>query len=131
MLATSYPLLEVFWTMLIFFGFVVWLWILFTVFADIFRRRDISGWAKAAWIAFVVLLPYLGVFVYLISEHDGMAQRAAEQRKGAEAQAAEYVRSVAGQGDPAAEISRAKSLLDEKAITEAEFDQIKQHALAT
>ncbi len=68
---TSYPFLEVFWTMLIFFAFVIWIWILITVLIDIFRRHDTSGFAKVLWIIFIIVLPYLGVFVYLIVEHNG------------------------------------------------------------
>jgi predicted PurR-regulated permease PerM len=129
-LATDYPLLEVFWTLLIFFGFVVWLAILFNVLADIFRRHDISGFAKVAWILVIVVLPYLGVFIYLIAEHDGIAERAAERRKDAQAQVDQYVQSVAAKTDPTEQIAKAKQLLDAGTITQAEFDQIKQKALA-
>jgi hypothetical protein len=130
-LATSYPFLEVFWTMLIFFAFVVWLWILFTVLADIFRRHDTSGGMKVLWIIFIILLPYFGVFVYLIAEHKGMTERAIKQQQAAQAQVDQYVKSVAGQGDPAEQIAKAKQLLDSGTITQGEFDQIKQKALAT
>jgi hypothetical protein len=116
--------------MLIFFAFVVWIWILFVVFADLFRRRDASGWVKVAWIVFIILLPYLGVFVYLIAEHKGMTERAIEQQEAAKGQMDEYVRSVAGGQDPAAQIANAKTLLDQGTISQAEFDQIKQKALA-
>jgi predicted PurR-regulated permease PerM len=129
-LATSYPFLEVFWTMLIFFAFVVWLWILFTVLADIFRRHDTSGFAKVMWIVFIIVLPYFGVFVYLIAEHRGMAERAIKHQQAAQAQIDQYVKSVAGQGDPAEQIAKAKQLLDAGTITQAEFEQIKQKALA-
>jgi hypothetical protein len=129
-IATSYPFLEVFWTMLIFFFFIVWLWILFTVFADVFRRNDISGWGKAAWIVFVIVLPYLGVFVYLIAEHKGMTERTIQQQATAKSQMDQYVRSAAGTSDPTAQIANAKTLLDRGTITQAEFDQIKQNALA-
>jgi predicted PurR-regulated permease PerM len=130
MLATSYPFLEVFWTMLIFFVFVVWLWILFTVLLDIFRRRDISGGVKVLWIIFVIVLPYLGVFVYLIAEHNGMTERAVEQQQSAQSEMAQYVQSVAGTGDPTEQIAKAKQLLDSGTITQAEFDAVKQKALA-
>jgi ABC-type Fe3+ transport system permease subunit len=129
-LATSYPLLEVFWTILIFFGFVIWLTILFQVIADIFSRHDISGFAKVAWIVVVVVLPYLGVFIYLIAEHDGMAERAVKKQQEAQSQVDQYVQSVAAKGDPAEQIAKAKTLLDSGAITQVEFDQIKQKALA-
>jgi hypothetical protein len=130
LIATDYPLLEVFWTMLIFFAFFIWIWILFTVFADLFRRKDISGWAKTAWIIFVVILPYLGVFVYLIAEHAGMAERTISQQQAAQTQMDQYVKSVAGTSDPAGQIANAKALLDKGTISQAEFDQLKQKALA-
>lgn len=130
-LANTYPLLEVFWTMLIFFAFVVWLWILFAVLADIFRRHDTSGWVKVLWIIFVVVLPFLGVFVYLIAEHEGMTERSIKREQAAKEQADKYVKSVAAQANPAEQISKAKELLDSGAITQAEFDQIKQQALAS
>jgi len=129
-LATSYPFLEVFWTMLIFFAFVIWIWILFVVFADIFRRHDTSGFAKVLWIIFIIILPFLGVFVYLIAEHRGMTERTIEQQKAAQEQVDQYVRSVASQGDPAEQIAKAKQLLDSGTITQAEFDQIKANALS-
>jgi Short C-terminal domain/Phospholipase_D-nuclease N-terminal len=130
MIATDYPLLEVFWTMLIFFAFFIWIWILITVFADVFGRDDISGWGKTAWIIFVIVLPYLGVFVYLIAEHKGMTERAVSKQQAAQSQMDQYVKSVAGTSDPGAQIANAKTLLDRGTITQAEFDQIKQKALA-
>jgi putative oligomerization/nucleic acid binding protein len=128
-LAASYPFLDVFWTIFIFFLWVLWLWILFTVFADIFRRNDLSGWGKAGWIIFTIVLPYLGVFIYLITQSKGMTQRNLDQAKAQRAQFDDYVRSTAG-GGPAAEIDRAKALLDSGAINQAEFEAIKQKALA-
>ena len=128
--ATSYPLLEVFWTMLIFFGFIVWLWILFAVLTDIFRR-DTSAWVKVAWIVFVIVLPYFGVLVYLIAEHRGMTERSLQQQQAAQAQVDEYVKSVAAKNDPAEQIAKAKQLLDSGTITQSEFDGIKRTALAT
>ena len=129
-LATSYPFLEVFWTLLIFFAFVIWLWILFTVFTDIFRRHDTSGFAKVLWIILIIIIPYFGVFIYLIAEHKGMTERAIEAQNNAQAQVDQYVKSVAGAGDPTEQIAKAKQLLDSGTITQAEFDQIKQKALA-
>jgi Phospholipase_D-nuclease N-terminal len=129
LIATSYPFLEVFWTMLIFFAFFIWIWILFTVFADVFRRDDISGWGKAAWIVFVIVLPYLGVFVYLIAEHKGMTERTIRQQEAAKSQMDQYVRSVA-QSDPTEQIAKGEELLKQGTISQAEFDQIKQKALA-
>ncbi len=129
-LATSYPYLEVFWTMLIFFAFVIWIWILITVFADLFRRHDTSGFAKVLWIIVIVILPYFGVFVYLIVEHKGMTERAIKSQQDAQSQMDQYVKSVAAQADPAEQIAKAKGLLDAGTISQAEFDQIKQKALA-
>ena len=130
LIATDYPLLEVFWTMLIFFAFFIWIWILVTVFSDLFRRKDISGWGKTGWIIFVIVLPYLGVFVYLIAEHKGMTERTISQQQAAQAQMDQYVKSVASTSDPSAQIANAKALLDQGTISQAEFDQIKQKALA-
>jgi hypothetical protein len=130
LLANSYPFLEVFWTMLIFFAFFVWIWLLFSIFADLFRRPDLSGWARVAWIIFIIVLPYLGVFVYLIAEHAGMTERTIQQQEAAKSQMDQYVKSVAGEGDPAEQIVKAKALRDEGTISQAEFDQIKQKALA-
>lgn len=128
--ATSYPFLEVFWTMLIFFAFVVWIWILFTVMIDIFRRHDTSGFAKVLWIIFIIVLPYFGVFVYLIAEHNGMTERAVKQQKDAQSQFDQYVQSVAAKSDPTEQIAKAKAMLDSGAINQTEFEQIKQKALA-
>ncbi len=130
MVLASYPFLEVFWTMLVFFAFFIWIWLLIVVFSDLFRRSDTSGWAKVAWIVFIIILPYLGVFVYLIIEHNGLAERSVKQQKAAQAEMDAYVRSVAGQSDPTAQIAKADELLKQGSITQAEFDQIKQRALA-
>jgi len=129
-LAADYPFLEVLWTMLVFFAFIIWFWILITVFADIFRRKDTSGFSKVLWIIFVIALPYLGVFIYLIANHDGMAERNIKQAQAQQAQMDDYVKSVAGSGGAAAEIEKAKSLLDSGAISQTEFDSIKAKALA-
>jgi hypothetical protein len=127
---TDYPLLEVFWTMLIFFAFFIWIWLLFIVFADLFRRDDASGWVKVAWIVFIVILPYLGVFVYLIAEHKGMTERTIKQQEAAKSEMDQYVKSVAGSSDPTEQIAKGEQLLKSGSISQAEFDQIKQKALA-
>jgi hypothetical protein len=129
-LAADYPFLDILWTMFIFFLFIIWIWILITVFADIFRRKDVGGGAKALWIVFVILLPYLGVLVYLIANHDGMADRNIAQMQKQQQATDAYIQSVAGSGGAAAEIEKAKGLLDSGAITQAEFDSIKAKALA-
>ena len=130
MVAASYPFMDVLWSMVIFFLFVIWIWILITVFSDIFRRRDIGGGMKAVWIIFVILLPYLGVFVYLIAQHDGMTKRTTSGMQQARAQQDAYIKSVASSSSPADQIAQAKQLLDSGAITQAEFDGIKAKALA-
>jgi len=132
MLAADYPFLDLMWTMVIFFLWILWFWLLFTVFADVFRRHDISGWGKAAWLIFTILLPFLGVFVYLITQNTGMTQRNLERARAQREQFDDYVRQTAGgSGSGAtAEIERAKGLLDSGAITQSEFDAIKQKALA-
>ena len=130
LIASSYPFLEVFWTMLIFFFFVIWIWILITVFGDIFRRHDIGGFAKTMWIIFVIVLPYLGVFVYLIAQHGGMTERSIAAQQASEAQFEQYVQSAAATSDPAEQIAKAKQMLDSGTINQAEFEQIKQKALA-
>ena len=130
LVAADYPFLDILWTMLIFFLWIAWFWILITVFADIFRRHDTSGVGKVLWIIFVIFLPFLGVFVYLIANHDGMTQRNIDRMQSQKAQMDDYVRSVAaGGGGAAAEIEKAKGLLDSGAITQAEFDAIKAKAL--
>ena len=129
-IAADYPFLDIFWTMLIFFAWVIWFWILITVFADLFRRHDIGGGSKVLWMIFVIIVPFLGVFIYLLVNHQGMADRNVKQVESMQAQSDAHIRSVAGSGGPTAEIERAKGLLDQGAITQAEFDAIKQKALA-
>ena len=129
-IAADYPFLDVLWTMLIFFAWIIWFWLLITVFADIFRRRDTSGFAKVLWIIFVIVLPFLGVFIYMIANHEGMTERSVKQAQAQQAQMDDYVRNVAGSGGAAAEIEKAKGLLDSGAITQAEFDSIKAKALS-
>jgi hypothetical protein len=128
-LAADYPFLDLLWTMLIIFAWVIWFWLLITIFADLFRRHDTSGFVKVLWIIFVIILPFLGVFIYLIANHDGMTERNLQQQKASKEQFDQYVQSVAGGGGAASEIEKAKGLLDSGAISQAEFDSIKQKAL--
>ena len=100
--ASNYPFLKVFWTILIFFAWVIFIWLAITVFIDLFRRHDISGWAKAAWVIFVVVLPWVGVLAYLIFNHDGMAERSGKEAATAQSQFDDYVRTTAGTGGAAA-----------------------------
>jgi hypothetical protein len=130
-IGADYPLANIIWTMLVFFGFVIWIWTLFMVFADLFSRHDVGGWGKAGWTLFVIVLPLLGVLVYLIAEGKGMAERNVKQAQAQQAAMDSYVRSVASTGDASAQIAQGKQLLDSGAITQAEFDQLKAKALAT
>jgi Short C-terminal domain/Phospholipase_D-nuclease N-terminal len=127
--AADYPFMDVFWTMLIFFFWVIWIWILVTVLIDLFRRHDLSGWGKAAWALFVIVLPYLGVFAYLITQGKSMAERRSEEIRASRAAFDDHVRSV-GATDPSDQIAKAKELLDSGAIDQAEFEQLKRKALA-
>jgi hypothetical protein len=130
-LASDYPFLDIVGTMLIFFAWVIWFWILIRVLVDVFRRNDLSGWGKAAWTFFMIFLPFLGVLIYLIAHGQDMGQRDIEQAKASQAQFDDYVRKTAGSDGGATEqIAKAKQLLDSGAITQAEFDAIKAKALA-
>jgi hypothetical protein len=128
-LAADYPFLEVLWTLLVFFVWVAWFWLLITVAIDVFRRRDIGGGKKTLWLIFMLFVPFIGVFAYLIVNHDEMAQRDIDRAKAQQAQFDDYVKSVSG--GAATEIDKAKQLLDSGAITQSEFDAIKAKALAT
>jgi predicted PurR-regulated permease PerM len=130
MLASSYPFLDVFWTILIFFVWIAWFMLLFRVIADVFRRHDIHGGTKVLWLIFVIIVPFLGVFIYLVVESKGMTERSMADVQAQQSQMDNYVKSVAGSGGAAAEIEKAKGLLDSGAITQAEFDAIKTKALA-
>ena len=129
MIVANYNFASFLWDVLVIFAFIIWFWLLIVVFGDIFRRRDISGWGKTAWIVLVILLPYFGVFIYLIAEHSGMADRNMQQQQGQQAATDQYIRSVSGSGGAASEIETAKNLLDSGAITQAEYDAIKAKAL--
>jgi hypothetical protein len=129
-LASDYPFLDVMWTMLAFFIWIAWFMLLFRIIGDIFRRRDVGGGAKTLWTVFVILLPFLGVFVYLISQNDGMTQRAMDDAQKQQSQMDDYVRSVATGSSPAAEIEKAQALLDSGAISDSEYAALKAKALA-
>jgi Short C-terminal domain/Phospholipase_D-nuclease N-terminal len=129
-LAADYPFLDILWTLLVLFAWVIWFWLLIIVFSDLFSRHDISGWGKAGWIVLLVVLPYLGVFIYMIAQGAHMAERRAQRSQAARTEFDDYVKTVAAPGGAAAEIEKAKQLLDSGAITQAEFDSIKAKALA-
>jgi hypothetical protein len=128
--AADYPFLDVFWTLIVFFLWVAWFWLLISIAADVFRRHDIGGGKKAVWLIFMLFVPFIGVLAYLIANSDDMARRSAERAQAARAEMDDYVRTTAGSGGPAAEIDRAKQLLDSGAITQVEFEAIKAKALA-
>jgi hypothetical protein len=130
-LAADYPFLEILGTMLVFFLWITWFWLLITVFADIFRRDDLSGAGKAGWLILVIVLPFLGVFIYLITQGNKMTQRNLAHARAKQGAFDDYVRETAGSGGAAAEIEKAKQLLDSGAITQTEYEAIKQKALAS
>jgi general stress protein CsbA len=131
-IAADYPFMDVLWSMIIFFCWVAWIWILILIFSDLFRR-DISGWGKAAWVVALIILPFLGSLIYLIAEGKSMTERRMRDAQVSQANFDDYVRKVAADGGTAGsagEIARAKELLDSGAITQQEFDQLKAKALA-
>ena len=123
------PLLDLFWSMLWFFLFFVWIWLLITIFADIFRS-EISGWGKAGWTLFVIILPFLGVLIYLIANGDDMQMRGAQQASSREQAQREYIQSVSSSSSSADELSRFAALRDSGAITDEEFQAQKAKLLA-
>jgi hypothetical protein len=127
-LAADYPLANIIWSMLVFFGLVIWIWMLFAIFTDLFRRHDVGGWGKAGWSVLIIFLPLVGVLAYLIAEGKGMAERRAQDVEAAQSQFDQRIRTVAT-GGRASEIAQAKELLDSGAITQAEYEKIKQAVL--
>jgi hypothetical protein len=128
--ADGYPLADLFWTFLEFFALIVYFWLIITVFGDLFRRHDVSGWGKAAWTVFVLVLPLIGAFTYLITQGRGAAERDVAQAQKAKQQTDDYIRSVAApEFHGVEEIARAKEQLDRGAISPEEFDQLKRRAL--
>jgi uncharacterized membrane protein YcjF (UPF0283 family) len=132
LIAADYPFLNIFWSMIIFFCWVAWIWTIVLIFGDLFSRHDKSGWYKAMWMVLLIVLPFLGVLIYLIANGSDMSQRGANRARAQQAQFDDRVRSVAGSsnGGSAGEIAKAKELLDSGAITPAEFDALKAKVLA-
>ncbi len=128
--AADYPFLDILWTMIIFFAWVVWIWMMIALLTDVFRRQDIGGMAKAAWCVFMIIAPFLGALVYLISQHDKMAQRNIEQFERQQSMMDAHIRAVAAPEGGASEIESAERLLAKGVITEAEFNTLKTKALA-
>ena len=130
MLAYDYPVLGVFWTMLEFFLFFIWIWLLIIVFADIFRSRDMGGFAKALWVIFVIVLPLLGVLVYFIARGASMHERAAERAQQQDQAFQAYVQRAAGSTSVADEVAKLSDLKASGAITEEEFQAGKAKILS-
>jgi hypothetical protein len=131
--STGYPLLDVFWTMLWFFLFFLWIWLLVIIFSDIFRSRDLSGWGKALWVVFVIFVPLLGVLFYLIIRGGKMQERNVRQAQDNEAAFRSYVQEAAGatSTSTADELTRLAALRDQGVLTEAEFQQQKASLLGS
>ena len=129
--ASPYPLLNLFWTMFIFFLWVVWIWILITVFIDIFRSQDLSGGGKALWFLFVLFIPLIGVLVYLIARGSSMQERAQQQAQQQDQAFRSYVQETAGEGSSTADqLAKLADLRDRGVITAEEFDRQKAKILA-
>ena len=133
MLGSSYPVLDAFLTMLYFFLFIIWIWLLIMVFVDIFRSHDMGGFAKAMWVIFVIILPFLGVFVYLIARGSKMHERAAQEAANQQKAFDQYVRQTAGASgsDTASQLSKLADLKAQGVLTDAEFDAQKAKILAS
>ena len=126
----SYPLLGAFWTILEIFLWIIWIWILIYVFIDIFRSRDLSGWGKALWFLFVLLIPLIGVLVYLIARGGKMHERAVQQAQQQDQEARQYIREAAGSGNSADQLAKLADLRDRGVITADEFEREKAKLLA-
>ena len=119
------PLMDLFWSMLWFFMFFLWIWLLISLFADIFRSDDLSGWGKAGWVIFMVLLPWLGALIYLIARGKGMQERAVGDMAAREQATRQYIQEVATPTSTADELSKLAALRDQGVLTSAEFESQK------
>ena len=126
----SYPVLDAFWTILMIFLWVIWFWVLITIFIDLFRSHDLSGWAKALWFIFILIFPLIGVLVYLIVRGGKMHEHAVQQARQQDAEVRSYVREAAGSPSSADELAKLADLRDRGVITPAEFDREKAKILA-
>jgi len=127
----SYPLANAFWTMLWFFLWILWFFLLFWIILDIFRSKDLGGWGKAGWLIFVIILPFLGVFVYLIARGSKMTQHQAEDAQARDQAMRAYVRDAAQEGSTADELTKLADLRARGVISEGEFQQSKAKVLQT
>jgi ABC-type multidrug transport system fused ATPase/permease subunit len=126
----SYPILDAFWTILMIFLWVIWFWILITVFIDLFRSHDLSGWAKALWFIFILIFPLIGVLVYLIARGGKMHEHAARDAQVQEQQFRQYVQEAAGSQSSADQLAKLADLRDRGVITAEEFEREKAKILA-
>ncbi|MER5469730.1 SHOCT domain-containing protein [Streptomyces sp. NPDC002685] len=129
-LASDYPLLQVFWSMMWFFLWILWFMLLFRVIGDLFRDDELSGWGKAGWCVFVVIVPFLGVFVYLIARGRGMGEREMKRMQQSQEDMNSYIRETAGTSGKADELAKLADLKDHGHITAEEFEQAKAKVLA-
>lgn len=130
--ATSYPLLDVFFTTLWIVGFVLWIWLVIAIFTDVFRDQEMSGWVKAAWVIFVIIVPFLGVLVYLIARGGKMREHAMQAAQDEEEATQQYIRSVATDGSNTAdELSKLAALRDQGVLSQQEFEEQKARILST
>jgi hypothetical protein len=130
MFAADFALGEALWSIFAIFMFVIWFWLIITVFSDLFRDHETSGGAKALWILLIIIFPFIGIFAYLIARGNGMAERQIKAQQAARAEFDSYVRETAGGGGPASELSHAKRLLEDGTITEEEFAALKAKVLS-
>jgi hypothetical protein len=126
----NYPLLEVIWTIIVFFAWVIWIWTVIAILSDVFRRHDLGGGAKAGWTFLIILIPFLGVLIYLVSQGQGMAERNVSRLQANQQLMEQHIREVAGGGGPAGEIASAKALLESGDINQEEFEALKRKALS-
>ena len=128
--ADDYPLLDLLWTFVLFFALLISFWLIITVFGDLFRRHELSGWAKAGWTVVIIVLPLIGSLTYLITQGRAMADRDVRRVQQAQQRTDDYIRSVAAPGFRGVdEIARAKELLDRGSLSQEEFDQLKRRVL--
>ena len=124
------PLLDLFWTMLVLFLWIAWFWLVITIFIDIFRSHDLGGWGKALWSIFIVILPFIGVLVYLIARGGSMQQRAIDAAAAQEKATRQYIRDVSGEASTAEEITKLAALREQGVLSDEEFQQQKAKLLA-
>ena len=129
--SAEYPFLNLMWTMLVFFCWIAWFWLLFVAFGDLYRRADVSGWAKAGWTVLFVLLPFFGILLYFVTQGRHVLDRQRAREAASRRQFDDYVRSLStSDRTGAAQIAEARRLLEEGVIDDAEYQALKRKALA-